>query len=95
LLDYQSKKQQIFTLSSCEAELVSYTKRSQNAIFVQLLLGEILGEEPPSTIFEDNAGCIYLIRNEKTGSRTKQIAVRHLFGKELFSQKKPIPTLSE
>jgi len=36
-------------------------------------------------------GCIYLIKNQKTSSRTKHLAVRHLFGRDLYIENKVIP----
>ena len=91
ILGWQSKKQPIVSLSSCESELISYTERAQNARFIQQLLAELIGTEPTAVIFEDNAGCIYLIRNQKTGSRTKHIAVRYLYGRELFQNGHAVP----
>jgi hypothetical protein len=68
LLDWSSKKQQIVALSTCEAVLISYTERTQSARFTQMLMRELTGYEPTAVIFEDSAGCIFLIRNKKTGS---------------------------
>jgi hypothetical protein len=42
-------------------------------------------------ILKDNAGCIFLIRNQKTGSRTKHIAVRYLYGRQCFLMKQAVP----
>jgi hypothetical protein len=61
LLDWSSKKQQIVALSTCEAALISYTERTQSARFTQMLMRELTGYEPTAVIFEDNAGCIFLI----------------------------------
>ena len=35
-------------------------------------------------IFKDNSGCIFLLKNEKTGSRTKHIETRYFYGRSLF-----------
>ena len=91
IVGFTSKKQNVVSLSSAEAELISYVEGCQNARFVQQFLWEILGYEPTAIIFEDNLGCIYLIRNQKTSSRTKHLAVRHLFGRDLYIENKAIP----
>jgi hypothetical protein len=74
-----------------EAELISYTGRAQAARFIQLLLEEITNATPTPVMFEDNAGCIFLIRNKKTGSRTRYVAVQYLFGRELYQNRLDIP----
>jgi hypothetical protein len=91
IVGYSSKKQNVVSLSSAEAELISYTEGCQNARFMQQLLGEIIGYEPTGIIFEDNLGCIFLIKNQKTSSRTKHLAVRHLFGRDLYIENKVLP----
>jgi hypothetical protein len=91
IVGFSSKKQNVVSLSSAEAELISYTEGCQNARFVQQLLNEIIGYEPTAVIFEDNLGCIFLIKNQKTSSRTKHLAVRHLFGRDLYIENKILP----
>jgi hypothetical protein len=87
LLDWLSKKQPIVGLSTTEVELISYTERVQATRFISQLLNELIVEEPTAVILEDNAGCIFLIRNQKTESRTKHIAVRYLYGRQCFQMK--------
>jgi hypothetical protein len=91
IIGWSSKKQNVVSLSSAEAELISYTEGCQNARFVQQLLREIIHEEPAAVVLEDNLGCIYLIKNQKTSSRTKHLAVRHLFGRDLYTTNLVIP----
>ena len=92
IVGFSSKKQNVVSLSSAEAELISYVEGCQNARFTQQFLSEIIGYEPTAVIMEDNLGCIYLIKNQKTSSRTKHLAVRHLFGRDLYIANKVIPT---
>jgi hypothetical protein len=56
-----------------------------------MLMNELINEVLIAVVFEDNSGCIYLIRNQKTGSRTKHIAVRYLYGRELFQSSILVP----
>ena len=92
IVGYSSKKQNVVSLSSAEAELISYTEGCQNARFMQQLLCEMIGYEPTAVVFEDNLGCIFLIKNQKTSSRTKHLAVRHLYGRDLYVENKVLPT---
>ena len=92
IVGFSSKKQNVVSLSSAEAELISYVEGCQSARFLQQFLGEIIGYEPTAVIMEDNLGCIYLVKNQKTSSRTKHLAVRHLYGRDLYIQNKVLPT---
>jgi hypothetical protein len=91
IVGWSSKKQPVVSLSSAESELISYTEGCQSARFMQQLLGEIIGEEPTAIIFEDNIGCIFLIKNQKTSTRTKHLDVRHLFGRDLYIRNQVLP----
>jgi hypothetical protein len=90
-LDWLSKKQPIVGLSTTEVELISYWGKVQATRFISQLLNELTAEEATAVILEDNAGCIFLIRNQKTGSRTKHIAVRYLYGRQCFQMKQAVP----
>jgi hypothetical protein len=78
-------------LSTTEVELLSYTERVQATRFISQLLNELIANEPTSVILEDNTGCIFLIRNQKTGSRAKHIAVRYSYGRQCFQMKQAVP----
>ena len=91
LIETTSKKQSIVTLSSAEAELVAYTNRCQSVLFIRHFHEELFGSCPPSVIFEDNQGCIYLVKNQKVGGRTKHIQVRNLFVRDLYADRSVIP----
>ena len=52
---------------------------------------ELFAECITSIIFEDNAGAIFLVKNQKAGSRTKHIDVRYHYGRELYGEKKVLP----
>jgi hypothetical protein len=82
ITSWTSKKQPITTLSSTEAEYVSVATHCQETIFLQMLLDEITTSVRPAVIYEDNMGCIYLVRNQQVGARTKHIDVRHHFIRE-------------
>jgi hypothetical protein len=46
LVSWQSVKQQVVALSSCEAEYIATTTTATQAIWMSRLLGELLGREP-------------------------------------------------
>jgi hypothetical protein len=84
LTDMTPKKQGSLTLSSTEAELVAGTECAQEeAMFQSMLLEELLSCKVKAIIFIDNTRAIFLVENHKVGSRTKHIAVWHLYMREL------------
>ena len=71
--------------------MIAYSERCQAARFAQQLLGEILGEELTAVVFEDNQGCIHLVKNQKTSTRTKHLDVRWLFCRDFYINGKILP----
>jgi hypothetical protein len=67
--------------------LIAYTIRC----FLQKLIKELSGRCETAVIFEDNTGCIFLIRNHKTGERTKHIDIRYFGGGEMYQHKRAVP----
>jgi hypothetical protein len=59
IIDWHSKKQPIVSLSTTEAELISYTIRCQAACFLQKLIKEISGRCETAVMFEDNTGLFF------------------------------------
>ena len=48
-----------------------------------MLLEEIFGRKPRAAIiFEDNQGCIFMIKNHQIGQRTKHISIKLCFAKD-------------
>jgi hypothetical protein len=54
---------------------------------IQKLLKELTNKFETAVTFDDNSGCIFLIRNQKTGERIKDIDVRYFWGRELYDRK--------
>jgi hypothetical protein len=61
LVNWTSKKQPIMGLPSCKAELIACVERAQAGRFAQQPMGESIGYEPATVIFEDNAECVFLM----------------------------------
>jgi hypothetical protein len=83
LTDMTSKKQGSVTVSSTETEVVAGTEYANEAMFQSMLREEVLGQKVQATIRINNTGAIFMVKNHKVGSRTKHIAVQHLYMREL------------
>jgi hypothetical protein len=83
LTNMSSKKQGYVTLSSTKAELVTGTESANKAVFQSMLLEELLCQRVKAIIFIYNTGASFLVKNHKARSRTKHIAVRHIYMREL------------
>jgi hypothetical protein len=93
LIDWGSKKQATISLSSAEAEYYAYAQCCQSAMFVNMLMGELVGDKliKPALVLEDNTACIYLVRNQTTGQRTKHMDIKAHFVRDLFERGEVVP----
>jgi hypothetical protein len=91
ITSWSSKAQSTVTLSSTQSEYVSYSICCQEAVFTNMLLGELFEVVAHARIFEDNIGAIFLIKNQQVGPRTKHIDIRHHFVRELYSRNEALP----
>ena len=92
LTNFCSKKQDTVALSTAESELNSYSLCYQEALFQNALLEELLNVKPePAIIMEDNMGCIFMIKNQRVGQRTKHIDTRASFTRQHYQQRKVMP----
>jgi hypothetical protein len=89
LVNWQSKKQQIFALSSCESETMAMTACVQDVIFTVNLLQELVGDKllKPSYVYGDNVASLFLVQNNSVSQRTKHIDIQHRFIYELVENK--------
>ena len=77
------KRQASVSRSTTEAEYIALSNACQEAVWLRRLLSDIgLGQDVPSTIFEDNQGAIELSKNPKFHNRTKHIDVSFHFIRE-------------
>ncbi|KXJ80557.1 hypothetical protein RP20_CCG024491 [Aedes albopictus] len=67
-----------------EAEYVALSEACQEAIWLRQLLADF-GERQaePTTIKEDNQGCLAFVRTERSSRRSKHIDTREKFVQEL------------
>jgi hypothetical protein len=77
---WSSKKQQIVTLSTCEAEYVAATSSVCHAIWLRKLLKELhMRQEDAMAIFLDNKSALALAKNPVFHDRNKHINTRYHF----------------
>lgn len=78
-----SQKQETVALSSCEAEFMAGTKAARQAIWLQDLLVEIMGDSGEKVVIKiDNQSAIALTRNPVFHGRSKHIHTRYHFIRE-------------
>ena len=78
-----SQKQEIVAISSCEAEFMAATEAAKQAIWLQELLSEVVGETTKKVIIRvDNKSAIALTKNPVFHGRSKHIHRRFHFIRE-------------
>ena len=74
---WQSLKQKIVALSTCEAEYVAAATVTCHAIWLRQLLGGLTGEEThPPALMVDNQPAIALAKNPVLYERSKHIDIK-------------------
>ena len=79
-VSWSSKKQELVTLSTAEAEYVAQTHAAKEAIWLCRLLTELFKAiDTPTTLFSDSKSAIALAHNGHYHARTKHIDIRYHF----------------
>ena len=79
-VSWSSKKQELVTLSTTEAEYVAQTHAAKEAIWLHQLLTEIFKSiDTPTTLFSDSKSAIALAQDGHYHARTKHIDIRYHF----------------
>jgi hypothetical protein len=77
---WQSLKQKIVALSTCEVEYVAAAMAACQAVWLRRLLGELTGEEAhPPALMVDNQPAIALAKNPVLYDRSKHIDIKFHF----------------
>ena len=80
---WSSKKQAIVTLSTTEAEFISAAACACQAIWMQRVLKQLRWNQESCVIYCDNSSTIKLSKNPVMHRRSKHIAVRYHFLRDL------------
>ena len=77
-ISWQSKRQSVVALSTCEAEFMGQTQATKEAIWLRRLLDELNIDQGKTAtiIWGDNQGAIALAANPQYHSRTKHMAIQ-------------------
>jgi hypothetical protein len=80
VISWSSKKQELVTLSTTEAEYVAATHAAKEAIWIRRLIGELFEPiDKPTTLFSDSQSAIALAHDGHYHARTKHIDIRYHF----------------
>jgi len=79
-VSWSSKKQELVTLSTTEAEYVASSHASREALWLRRLIGEVFRPlQQPTPLYCDNQSAIALAQNDNYHARTKHIDIRYHF----------------
>jgi hypothetical protein len=76
-VSWSSKKQKSVASSTVEAEYMAFHQATKEALWLSLLLREMLKVDMPVTLYCDNAGCLANLRNHMSSVYTKHIDVAY------------------
>jgi hypothetical protein len=80
LVSWQSVKQQVVALSSCEVEYIAASIASTQALWLVRLLGDLLGKDTGAVELRvDSKSALSLTKNHIFHERSKHIRVRYHF----------------
>jgi hypothetical protein len=89
IVSWKCSTRKCICLSSLEAETVFMSLAAQEAVFLSRLaisLNLINNDDLPLTLFGDNQGAISAAKNHRVSSRTKHIAIRDLFIRDMVTK---------
>ncbi|SGY12350.1 BQ5605_C011g06477 [Microbotryum silenes-dioicae] len=83
VISWQSKQQSMIATSTTEAEILSASSATREAIWLRRLAGDVgIPQAQPTVIQEDNAACIQIAKDPVDHMRTKHFNIAHLFVRE-------------
>ena len=84
---WSSKKQELVTLSTVEAEYVVATHASKEAIWLRRLIGDLISHSDNSTtLLCDNQSAVHLAHSDNYHARTKHIDIRYHFIRDVIER---------
>ena len=87
-ISWRSQRQSVVALSTTEAEYISLSSATQEAIWLRRLMGDLgLDAFEPTVMFEDNQSAICLAKNPSNHSRAKHVDIKYHFIREAIEKK--------
>ena len=84
---WSSQRQSCVALSITEAEFIAACEATKEGVWLQRLVSEVVPDwKPPFKLMCDNQSAIRLIKNPEFHQRSKHIAVRYHFIRDLYEQ---------
>ncbi len=90
-VSWASKKQRHVATSTVEAEYVAFNLAAKHAIWLQLLLHEMVGRKGPVVMHCDSTGCIANLKNCIISEHTKHINPKYHAGREFVANQQIVP----
>jgi hypothetical protein len=86
LVSWQSIKQKVVALSSCEAEYITTTTAATQALWLSRLLGELLGRKVEVELKVVSKSALALAKNPVFHDRSKHIRTKYHFIRECLEE---------
>ena len=83
-ITWLSQRQATVSTSTTEAEIVAANEAVKELIWLKRLFKEVINLNQTPSIQIDNTAAIRLAQNPEFHKRTKHIAIKHFFIRELF-----------
>jgi transposase InsO family protein len=90
-VSWASKKQRGIAHSTVEAEYCAFHLAACHALWLQLLLHEMIGRKGSITIYCDSTGCISNLKNFMTSGHTKHIGVKYHAARQMVAKQQIVP----
>uniref|UniRef100_A0A1E1WHS9 Reverse transcriptase Ty1/copia-type domain-containing protein n=1 Tax=Pectinophora gossypiella TaxID=13191 RepID=A0A1E1WHS9_PECGO len=87
-ISWESKKQKTVALSSCEAEYMALSEACREALYLQNLECELIGNCNKIVLYNDNQSALKMASNHYSHKRSKHIDIRYNFIREVISNNK-------
>ena len=86
-VSWKSKLESTVALSSSEAEYQAIARASQEAAYLRSFLAQLgLPQLAPTVIFEDNEGCIAMVKNPVSREKAKHIDIKIKYVNSQYEQ---------
>ena len=83
-ISWNSTKEKTMATSTCQAEYMAQCSAAMEAEWLRGLLSELgFQYQEPTTLYADNQGAIAMVKDPKYHKKTKHIAVRYHYTREL------------